>query len=69
MQQFHENFINIQTAFYDLSYKKSIATQWNDAGFGTVFEFNLLQDYDGFLGIEMYNPRLYPVGCKNASYG
>ena len=69
IEEFHISFCDVIVAFYDQSYKSSIATQWNDAGFGTLFEFNLPQSADGFFSIEMYNPRLYPNGCKKPSYG
>lgn len=57
----------VQIGFYNDSYVSSVATQYNDPGYGQKFEFTLTSAVDGFFGVDFYNPRMYPVGCRSTN--
>eukprot|EP00347_Sterkiella_histriomuscorum_P020656 403336970 len=64
LQTFQESFSDVQIAFYNDAYVSSTATIYTDVGLGSKFEFTLGSAVDGFFGIDFYNTRMYPVGCK-----
>lgn len=68
--EFHTSFSYVQIGFYDSSYVHSTSTVYAEKGFGHRFDFTLTETLDGFFGIDFYNSRMYPKGCKlNAKGG
>lgn len=41
---------------------------WSDQyAQGNIFSFELKESYDGYFGVDFYNPRMYAEGCRNGS--
>lgn len=55
----------MQVIFWDDKFVSTTGTVWNDtANLGNYFNFTLKKATDGFLGIDYYNTRMYPKGCR-----
>jgi hypothetical protein len=56
-------FTSFCVTHYHDSFQNSISTVYGDNGIYKRFTFTLPSDQEGFVGVDLYDPRMYPKGC------
>jgi hypothetical protein len=54
-------------AHYHDGFVSSSSTVYGDNGVYKSFTFTLPSDQEGFVGVDLYDPRMYPKGCYTGS--
>ena len=59
-------YTDLVISTYYESWVNSVYTQWSDDGLVKRYDFNLTSSITapGFIGIDLYNIRMYPNGCR-----
>ena len=68
-EDFFTYFNSFSISFYKDSYVSSTSTVLGDNNEGQKFEFTITTPTDGYIGVDFYNSKMYPKGCKNDSAG
>ena len=65
--ELNQYFNGIIISYIDDNYIHSSVKVLNATTAPKRFEFNLTSTLDGFIGMDYYDTRMYPRGCKNSS--
>lgn len=62
-------FSQFMVGMFNDNYTHNVLDVQNDNGTTNTYYFNLTKNATTFVGVQYYNPRMYPYGCKNATQG
>lgn len=62
-------FDEFQIGYFIDSYVHNVLDIQGDTGTTNTYYFNLTKTANTFVGVQYYNPRMYPLGCHSETYG